>query len=90
LNILKLEIEGKRTAFYSHKNEKDLQVTLLASRCLNLLAKSISQHLFKVSTGSPWSTLWVQNDSQNSVFNIEDADYLNENYGVSINCNWCV
>lgn len=93
LQVLDSEIQGRVHAFYENPNEKDIQTTLLASRCLTKLTASISSRFFPSSLLQPLPSVWIQNDDTKNpaaLFTVQDADFMFDKFGVSIDCNWCV
>ena len=86
--VLKSEIDGQTATFYLTAFEKDIQITLLASRCMSNLGRSIMRRFFESDQLSHLTGIWIQTEDKKSAFTIEDADHLYQNHGVSVGLNW--
>ena len=85
LNSVESGILGTDHTFYFSSLERDVQITLLTSRLFTFLSKNTSHYFYKSSSGNDvWASIWIQNETKEAVFTLQDADFLFEHHHISL------
>jgi hypothetical protein len=87
LKLLKSEIYGTSIHYYAPANSKDLQLTLLANRCIRDIGISLANNYSESNGISLLIGVWMQDGSTKSTFHHGAIAQIEESFGIFIDRN---